>query len=461
VPFVSINPTTGQKLASYRGHSAAVVERAVARAAEAQRSWGSRTVAERARPLRALARALRRERDTLAALATAEMGKPLTQARAEVEKSALLCDYYATHAARLLAPERTTGAPPEAQVVFDPLGTVLVIMPWNFPIWQVIRAIVPTLVAGNAVLVKPAATVAGSSLALEALARRAGLPPGLFQLLLIENDAVPALLADRRVHGVTLTGSTRAGKAVAALAGAAMKPGVFELGGSDPAIVLADADLDHAAEICAQSRLFNSGQSCVCAKRFIVVRRVQREFEQRFTARLAARRVGDPADPLTDVGPLAREDLRTALQRQVTRCVDLGARVLLGGAPLPGPGFFYAPTVLSDVKPGMPAYEEELFGPVAAIIPVRDPAEAIRVANHSTFGLGASLFTRNRTAARTLARQIEAGSVFVNDLVRSSPELPFGGIKDSGYGRELGGWGSRAFVNVKTVWTRLTPSPRR
>ena len=301
-------------------------------------------------------------------------------------------------------------------------------------------------------LQEPALNVAGCALALEKVFARADLPRGVFQVLLVADAAASRLIADRRVQGVTLTGSTRAGKAVAALADAAMKPGVFELGGSDPAIVLEDADIARAAEVCAHSRLLNSGQSCVCAKRFIVVRSVLREFERAFTAHMAARRTGDPADLATDVGPLARADLRAALDAQVRRSVALGARVLLGGAPLPGAGFFYPPTVLANVRPGMPAFDEELFGPVAAIVGVRDAAEAVRVANASRFGLGASVFTRRRTRARRLARELETAAVFINDFVRSMPELPFGGVKESGHGRELGQWGARAFVNVKTVW---------
>ena len=414
--------------------------------------WRETSFAQRARFLRRLGRALLAARDTLAALATAEMGKPITQARAEVEKCALLCDYYARHGARLLADERPADAPPQAHVVFEPLGTVLAIMPWNFPFWQVVRAAVPVLVGGNTVILKPAATVVGSSLALEKIFTDAGLPRGAFQLLLADNAAIARVIADPRVHGVTLTGSTTAGKKVAALAGAAMKPGVFELGGSDPALVLADADIPRAAEICAHSRLLNTGQSCVCAKRFLVERSALAEFERHLVARMAARPFGDPANPATQLGPLARADLRATLHAQVERSVELGARLLLGGPPTPGPGFFYPPTVLTRVRPGMPAFDEELFGPVAAIVPVRDAAEAVRLANASPYGLAATVFTRNRTRARRLARELEAGAVFINDFVRTTPELPFGGVKQSGHGRELGAWGARAFVNVKTVW---------
>ena len=449
--LVTRNPATGRRLATYREHTRAEVARAVARADAAQRDWATLTPAARGKFFRALARELRAQRDALAALATVEMGKPVAQARAEVEKSAVLCDYYATHTARLLAPEHPAGAPAKARVVFEPLGVVLAIMPWNFPVWQAIRAAIPTLASGNALLLKHAPNIPGSALALEKAFLRAGVPGGVFQILLTGTAPMPGLIADPRIRGVTLTGSTAAGKPVAVLAGAAMKPGVFELGGSVPALSLADADLDLAAETCAAARLINSGQSCVCAKRFIVVRAVRREFEMRFVARMTARSVGDPADPATAVGPLARADLREKLHAQVTQSVRRGARVLLGGGPLPGPGYFYAPTVLTGVRPGMAAYDEELFGPVAAIIVVRDEAEAVRVANATRYGLGASVFTRSRARAGRVAAQLEAGSVFVNDFVRSSPELPFGGIKDSGHGRELGAWGTRAFVNVKTV----------
>ena len=450
--FVSVNPATGRRLSRFHGHSRADVERALARAHDAQPRWRTTTLAARSRLFRSLARVLRIRRDELAALATSEMGKPVAQARGEVEKSALLCEFYADHAAAFLADERPPGAPAPARVTFEPLGVVLAIMPWNFPVWQVIRAAVPALIGGNTVLLKHAPNVPGSALAVEKIFAEAGFPMGVFQVLLIETTPVPALIADARIAAVTLTGSVAAGKSVAALAGAAMKPGVFELGGSDPALVLADADLDRAAEICAHARLLNAGQSCVCAKRFIVERSVLRAFEEKFTARIAARRVGDPSDPATEVGPLARADLREKLHAQVRASVRRGARVLLGGAPIPGPGFFYAPTVLTNVTPGMPAYDEEMFGPVASIITVRNEVEAVRIANATAFGLAATIFTRSPARARRLVPQIAAGAVFVNDFVRSDAALPFGGVKESGFGRELGAWGVRAFLNTKTVW---------
>ncbi|MBS0633142.1 MAG: NAD-dependent succinate-semialdehyde dehydrogenase [Verrucomicrobia bacterium] len=451
MPFVSVNPATGRRLAVHRAHSRARVAAAVDRAQAAYLDWRGLTLARRARVIRAIARRLRAEQETLAQLLTAEVGKPIAQARAEVGKSAMVCDYYARHAARYLAPERPLGAPRGTRVVCEPLGLILAIMPWNFPFWQVFRAAAPALMAGNGFLLKPAPNTAGCALAIEKIFAEADAPRGLLTVLLAEVDAVPGLVADARIRGVTLTGSTRAGRSVAALAGAAMKPGVFELGGSDPYLVLHDADVAEAARICAHSRLINSGQSCIGAKRMIVVRSVLREFERELTARFAAARTGDPTDLATGVGPLARGDLRDTLHAQVRRSVARGAKLLLGGRPLPGPGNFYAPTVLTGVRPGMPAYDEELFGPVAAIIPVRDEAEALAVANDSSYGLGAAIFTRDRRRARRLAGQIEAGLVFVNDFVRSAPALPFGGVKQSGHGRELGAGGIRAFVNLKTL----------
>ncbi|ACB77517.1 NAD-dependent succinate-semialdehyde dehydrogenase [Opitutus terrae] len=450
MPFASFNPATGQRIARRPSHSRAQAFAIVARAERAAQPWRSTALAERARTLRAVGRELRRRRDDLAALLTAEVGKPIRQSRAEIEKCAAGCEYFAAHAARALRPQHPIGAPRHARVVFEPLGIVLGIMPWNFPFWQTFRAAAPALMAGNVLLFKPAPSTAGCALAIEAVFDAVA-PKGLLRTLLVETDAVATLIADARVRGVTLTGSTRAGRAVAALAGGAMKPGVFELGGSDAYLVLDDADLDHAAAVCAQARLVNSGQSCIAAKRFIVLAAVRGEFERRFVAHMTAAKVGDPTDPATDVGPLARADLCDQLHRQVKRSVQRGARVLLGGAPAPGAGFYYEPTVLSRVRPGMPAFDEELFGPVAAVISARDETEAIALANRSIYGLGAAVFTRDRRRARRIAEQLEAGFIVTNDFVRSDPTLPFGGVKQSGYGRELGDWGVTSFVNVKTV----------
>lgn len=450
--LVSINPATGQRLHIHGPHSSIQIAAALKLAHAAFLGWRETAPAFRARHLRNLARILRAQCDDLAALITAEVGKPITQARAEIEKCAMVCDYYAKHGAAYLADEHPAGAPKRARIAYEPLGPVLAIMPWNFPFWQVFRAAAPALMAGNPLVLKHASNVSGCALAIAQAGADAQLPAGLLQTLLVGSHEIPAIIADPRIRAVTLTGSTEAGRSVAALAGAALKPCVFELGGSDPYVILADADLALAAETCAASRLVNSGQSCVSAKRFIVVAEVRREFEKRLVARMAARRMGDPAAPATEVGPLARHDLRDELHRQVRQSVRRGARLLLGGKPAEGPGWFYPPTVLTNVKPGMPAYDEELFGPVAAIITVRDEAEAIAVANDTIYGLGAAVFTRDRRRGREVAGQLEAGMVFVNDFVRSDPTLPFGGIKQSGYGRELGLPGIRAFVNTKTLW---------
>lgn len=451
MPLVSLNPATGRRIAIYREDTRAGIERTLSRTHAAGRPWRALTPAGRAKHLRAVARELFAQRDTLAALATAEMGKPVAQARAEVEKCARTCEYFAAHGPAFLADERPPGAPDGGRVVFEPLGVVLGIMPWNFPFWQVFRCAAPVLMGGNTLLMKHAPNVAGCARAIKQVCDRAGLPPGVFEIMLTGIAPIPGLIADARVRAVTFTGSTAGGRNVAALAGAAMKPGVYELGGSDPYLVLADADLELAAEMCAASRLINSGQSCASAKRFIVARSVRRDFERLVTARLAARRVGDPTDPANEVGPLARADLRDNLHRQVTASVRRGARILLGGAPLPGPGFFYAPTLLSGVRPGMPAADEELFGPVAALLVARDDDDAVRLANATSYGLGAAVFSRSSARIRAVVPQLEAGFVAVNTFVRSDASLPFGGIKDSGLGRELGAHGLRAFLNIKTV----------
>ena len=454
MPLVSINPATGRLIKRYREHAAGEIAAALEETHQAFLSWRHLPIAQRAVHLTALGATLRREKDALARLITAEMGKPLTDATLEIEKCATCCDFYAQHAARFLRPERPPGAPKNAQVVFEPLGVVLAIMPWNFPFWQLFRAAVPALMAGNTILLKHASNTSGCALAIERVFTQARVPAGLLRPLLVTPRSIPAIIKDPRVCGVTLTGSTAAGRKVGALAGAALKPAVLELGGSDPYVILADADLDLAAEVCAKARLTNAGQSCVAAKRFIVVESVRAAFEEKFTARMAARRMGTPTAEGTDFGPLARADLRDDLHAQVQKSVKRGARVLLGGTlPKKGKGAFYPATVLTDVRPGMPAYDEELFGPVAAIIPATDEADALRIANDTAYGLGAALFSRNRRRARSIARQhIDAGMVFINAQVRSDPSLPFGGVKDSGLGRELGAFGIREFVNVKTLW---------
>lgn len=452
MPFVSINPATGEKLKSYRPHSRTAVAAALTEVHAAQRNWRELALSDRARHVHALAGRLRAERDTLAELIVSEMGKPLAQARSEIEKCANACDHYARHATAYLKPERPLGAPKRARIVHEPLGVVLAIMPWNFPFWQAFRTAAPALMAGNTVLLKHSANTTGCALAIEAIFARAGTPTGLLRTIVCETDVVPDLIADPRIRAVSLTGSTAAGKRVGALAGAALKPCVFELGGADPYLILADADVAHAARTCAASRLINAGQSCISAKRLIVVESVLAEFESVLVAEVARRRVGPPTDPTTDVGPLARADLRATLHKQVRASVRAGARLLLGGTLPKGPGFFYPCTVLSGVKPGMPAYTEELFGPVAVVIPARDEAHAIEIANDSRYGLGGAVFTRNRRRGLEIGtHQLDVGMVCINDYVRSDPHLPFGGTKESGYGRELGRHGILSFVNTKTV----------
>jgi succinate-semialdehyde dehydrogenase/glutarate-semialdehyde dehydrogenase len=402
--------------------------------------------------MHAAARELRARRAEHALTMTREMGKPITQAESEVEKCAATCDYYAERAEAFLAAQPRETDASRSYVRFDPLGVVLAVMPWNFPFWQVFRFAAPALMAGNAAVLKHASNVPRCALQIEEVFHRAGFPDGLFRSVLVDSSAVKGLIADPRIAAVTLTGSERAGRAVAEQAGRVIKKTVLELGGSDPFIVLADADVDRAARAAAEARLINSGQSCIAAKRFVVVEPIADRFLERFKAELAARRVGDPTARETEVGPQARVDLRDQLHHQVEESIKRGARPLLGAKIPPGKGAFYPPTLLSSVERGMPAFDEETFGPVAAVVRAKDEADAIRLANDSAFGLGAALWTRDAGRAEHLAAQIEAGAVFVNGVVKSDPRLPFGGVKRSGYGRELSEYGIREFVNVKAVW---------
>jgi succinate-semialdehyde dehydrogenase/glutarate-semialdehyde dehydrogenase len=450
--LTSVNPATGATLATVAPHADDEVERRLARADDAARRWGRSPVENRAAVLASAAAILERGKDAFGRLMTLEMGKTLRAATDEAAKCALACRYYADHAARFVDPDAIDrDLPGGGEVRYEPLGTVLAVMPWNFPFWQVIRFAAPALAAGNVALLKHASNVPQCAMALEAIFREAGAPEGVFQTLLVGAEHVSGLVGDPRVHAVTLTGSEPAGRSVAAAAGHHLKKTVLELGGSDPFIVAASADVPRAARVAVTARIINNGQSCIAAKRFVVVDAVADLFEREFLAAMAALRVGDPMAPDTDVGPLATARIVSDLETQVRETVSRGASVPLGGRRLPGPGNYYAPTVLTGVPRGSPAASEELFGPVASIFRVRDIDAAIALANDSTFGLAASAWTTDPDEAERFARDLEAGLVFINGMVVSDPRFPFGGIKHSGYGRELGVWGLREFVNVKTV----------
>ncbi|MER6088630.1 NAD-dependent succinate-semialdehyde dehydrogenase [Streptomyces bluensis] len=452
----TVNPATGRPIAVYEAWDAARIETAVARAHAASLAWARVPVTERAGRAARLAGTLREHAGQLAELAVAEMGKPVTEAAGEVEKSALTADYYARQGPDLLADQRVAVDGAEAWVAHEPAGLLLAVMPWNFPVWQVMRFAVPALVAGNGILLKHASNVTGSALALQDLFVEAGFPDDLVSALVVADVDVPGvtarLIEDERVAAVTLTGSNRAGAAVGAAAGRAAKKSVLELGGSDAFVVLDDADVERTAAAAVKARFTNSGQSCVCAKRFIVAAPVADAFTAAFVAGVESLRLGDPRDPDTQVGPLARDDLRAAIQRQVEESVAAGARLLTGGKPLPGEGYFHQPTVLAGTGPGMAAFDEETFGPLAAIAVARDTEDAIRLANATAYGLGLSVWTADASRGVAVARRITSGAAFVNAIVASDPRLPFGGTKRSGYGRELAAEGIREFTNTRTYW---------
>jgi len=453
--IVAVNPATGETIKTYDEMSPDQAKNAVEKSHHAYLFWRKTSFSERSSLMRQAAQVLRDNVEEYARVMALEMGKPIRDGRSETEKCAWVCDYYADNADKFLARETIETDASRSFVSYQPLGVVLAVMPWNFPFWQVFRFAAPALMAGNGGVLKHASNVPGCALAIEDVFRKAGFPEHIFRTLLIGSKQVDAIIENPLVKAVTLTGSTPAGRAVAKKAGDMLKKTVLELGGSDPYVILDDADVPAAAITCVTSRLINSGQSCIAAKRFVVVESVRKQFEDLYVRYMRAKKMGDPLQEDTDVGPQARHDLRDDLHRQVFESIKKGAKCLLGGEIPKKKGAYYPPTVLTDVKRGMPAYEEELFGPVAAIIPAKDEADAIRIANDSVFGLGAAVFTRDHSKGERIAEfEIEAGCCFVNSFVKSDPRLPFGGIKESGYGRELSYFGIREFVNIKTVYVK-------
>jgi succinate-semialdehyde dehydrogenase/glutarate-semialdehyde dehydrogenase len=450
----SINPSTGERLASFPEMTTQEVDTILAAAVRAQKEWVKVPFAKRAEPMRRVAALLKERAPELARLMALEMGKPLKDGVGEANKCAWACEHYADHAEGYLTPRPEPSDASRSYVRFDPLGVILAVMPWNYPYWQVFRFIAPHLMAGNGGLLKHASNVPQCALSIEKLMHDAGFPKDLFRTLLIGSKAVRPVILDERIAAATITGSEAAGKSVAAAAGESLKPSVLELGGSDPFIVLADADVDQAAKVGATARLLNAGQSCICAKRFIVEAPVYAAYLEKLTAAMKAVRMGDPLDPASEIGPQARTDLRDEMHVLVEQSVREGARVVMGCQVPKGPGAYYPVSILADVKRDNVAAREELFGPVAVVMKADSADHAVEIANDSKFGLGASLWTRDPAQIERLVPRIEAGAVFVNGLVKSDPRLPFGGVKTSGYGRELGLEGIRAFVNTKTVWVK-------
>jgi succinate-semialdehyde dehydrogenase/glutarate-semialdehyde dehydrogenase len=454
MPYVSLNPTTNTILKTFPGWDNARLAAALERTGRAQAEWRRTDLATRAGLLQRAAAHLQENQEELAGLITREVGKVLREARAEVEKCAITCDYYSLHGADFLQQELIETDAGKSYVAYEPLGTVLAVMPWNFPLWQVFRFAVPALMAGNGCVLKHASNVPQCALAIEAVFRDAGFPEHLFTTLLIEADQVVQAIASPHVHAITLTGSELAGRSVAAAAGQHLKKCVLELGGSDAFVVLRDADLEFAAQTAVTSRFQNCGQSCIAAKRIILVPEVADTFMELFRTQVAALKLGDPTEEGTQIGPMARLGLREELHRQVTDSIAQGAQAVLGCSPAERQGVFYLPSILDHVTPKARAYHEELFGPVATIIRAQDEQDAIRIANDTQYGLGSSLWSQDAARAERLSRDIDAGCTFINGMVKSDPRLPFGGIKASGYGRELSYQGLREFTNAKTVWVR-------
>ncbi len=449
---ISRNPTSGEIIATYPLQNAAELETALQQSASAFAQWRNTEMTQRVKVLRQLGEQLRQRQDQLATLATLEMGKPIAQARAEVLKCASLCDWYAEHGPAMLADQPTLVENQQAWQSFRPLGVILAVMPWNFPYWQVLRGAVSMLLAGNTYLLKHAPSVMGCARLMQELFAATDLPRGAFNVINVDNDGVSAAIKDQRVAAIAVTGSVRAGGAIAAQAGAVLKKTVLELGGADPFIVLADADLDAAVASAVTGRYQNSGQVCMAAKRFIIEESIAEAFEARFSAAVQALKVGDPLQEETYIGPMARYDLRDELDHQVQETLQQGARLVLGGHKIEGVGNYYAPTILADVTPAMTAFRQEIFGPVAAITVARDAQHALQLANDSEFGLSATVWSGNEALAQELAEQLETGAVFINGNGASDPRVAIGGVKKSGYGRELSSFGVHEFCNIQTVW---------
>ncbi len=450
--YQTINPFDGRALRTVELMSAVAVEQRLAAAQAAFPAWSGMALEQRGALLRNVAAGLRARRDAIQRTMTLEMGKLRGEALAEIEKSAAACEYYADHAAGYLEPQAIPTEAQRSYVLYQPIGCVLAVMPWNFPVWQVFRFLAPSLMAGNVALLKHASNVPGCADLIAAVLAGAGVPAGVFDVLHIDNDQAADVLRDRRIKAVTLTGSERAGRSIAANAGDQLKKCVMELGGSDAFVVLEDADLDVAVAAAVKSRFDNAGQTCIAAKRFVLVEAIADAFVRRFVEAAKARVYGDPQDEAATLAPMARADLRDALHRQVRESIDKGARPLLGCEPLAGSHAGYPASILDHVAPGMSAYEEELFGPVAAILRVKDEAEALRVANDTSFGLGGSVWTRDAARGERVAAQLQCGAAFVNSVVKSDERLPFGGTKRSGFGRELAEHGIREFTNIKTIY---------
>lgn len=451
--LTSINPANNKTIKSYTEMQGEEISQIISQADEAFNSWKETSFIHRSKLMHNAASVLRNNSEEYSLLMTTEMGKPIKQSRAEVEKCAWVCDYYADNAEKFLRDEIIKTEASKSFVSYQPLGVILAVMPWNFPFWQVLRFAAPNIMAGNAGLLKHASNVSGCALAIEDIFRKAGFPENLFRTLLVSSKNTSQVISHKKVQAVTLTGSVPAGKAVASLSGSLIKKTVLELGGSDPYIILEDADLEQAVISCVTSRLINAGQSCIAAKRFIIVESVYDQFEKLFIDFMSKKKMGDPLDEKNDLGPQASLQLRDELHDQVLRSVNQGAELILGGKIPDIDGAYYPPTILKNVKPGMPAFDEELFGPVAALIKAKDEDDAIELANKGIFGLGAAVFTNDLKRGERIAKEkFNAGCCFVNDFVKSDPRLPFGGIKESGYGRELSPFGIKEFVNIKTVY---------